>query len=204
MKKNVHNTPANIMTLPTNEVFKELSKFLSNLNGFRWRCRNSHDFEDVLQDALLKLWKRLLKRDADAPALLSQNGDQIKVCMSTLTAYSVGVMKNCLKDMARNRTNRKECCDGIAVEEFPNHSPSVFSVLEEKNFRRQLLDYLKGVLSDRDFNVATLWISGKKYHEIAAVMGISIGTISNVTTIVKKKIKTHFGSANGFLRYLNN
>jgi len=95
---------------------------------------------------------------------------------------------NALHNVARDKKRR-----GLTMIEYgevQNKARTGFAVLGERTTRDEAVEYISGMLTDRQYEALTLWVEGYNMIEIGEIMGITDGTAKSVLHTARNKIKT--------------
>ena len=142
------------------EVYEPLQRYL------RRRCAPD-DADEVLNDALLTMWRRLDDIPADAQL-----------------PWSYGVARRCLANHRRGSQRRLRLVDKASRAAAPDHSPTWTSQADA-----ELHDAL-GRLSEDDREVVRLWAWERlEPREIAEVLDTTANAVSLRLTKARKKLE---------------
>jgi RNA polymerase sigma-70 factor (ECF subfamily) len=121
-----------------------------------------HDAEEVVQEVFLSLFRHL----------------QLRKSRKNLRGWIFRVAHNlALKQLYANQRSYKETSDGTVVEEQFDPAPGPEEQLSSAQRRHRLLAVVHA-LPEADQGCLRLRAEGLRYREIAAVLGMSLGSVS--------------------------
>ena len=146
-----------------------------------WRIvRDSHDTEDVVQEALLHIVARLdeVRRHPNPTALI------LRICV------------NKALDHVRSRTSRNNAMDRLALLPEPASSTPARD-LAHVEYRQLILDFLR-TIPDREAEAITLHaLEEWNYAEVAAAMGCAESTVRVLVGRARERFREAFRSERG-------
>lgn len=153
-------------------VFKEHYQMLCS---FAFHYLKDHDeSEEVVQQVFFNLWK---------------NREQITVQKNVLGYLMQAVKNHCLNKIKKWKTEQGYVSSSVSEENTQRNTPydqAVSSELEKKVL--ELIDLLP---PERQKVFVMSRLQGKKYKEIAELLGISVKTVENQMGKALKYMRTH-------------
>jgi RNA polymerase sigma-70 factor (ECF subfamily) len=168
----VHSTPASVHSANPSEIEREVMSLFDQFRDSLLRYSLSfgislHDAEEVTQEVFLSLFRHL----------------QMGRSRRNLRGWIFRVAHNLsLKQRYANKNLYDKMAPGEAgAEQHSDPSPNPEEHLSSAQRQRRLLAVVQA-LPETDQNCIRLRAEGLRYREIAAVLGISLGTVSTSLT----------------------
>lgn len=154
------------------------SKLHASLSERLWRfafikCGNKAQADDLVQDAFIKLWDNCAK-----------------VAPEKAKSFLFTVTNNKFLNMAAHRKVVLEHA-ALAPRKVDNDSPE--DLLRQKEFYKKLQQAIASLSETQRTAFLLNRIEGKKYHEIAEMLDISIKAVEKRMSSALKKLRSEIG-----------
>jgi RNA polymerase sigma-70 factor (ECF subfamily) len=141
-------------------------------------CRNATDAEDLVQETLLRF-------------MLAFEGREVLPNARTCEAWMVTTLSNLFYDQCRKRKvqARGAMDPGISGEDLVEHEPAsmpVYDTVTDEQFAQALQ-----CLSPKLREAFELHVAGKKYQDIARILGVQLGTVAKRLHDARAKLREH-------------
>jgi RNA polymerase sigma-70 factor (ECF subfamily) len=135
-------------------------------------CVEKSEREDLVQEVFLKVYRNLHRYSAGY----------------AFSTWLYTVARNVCLDYTRKLKSVKSDLSGMRAGEIPVADSAVMSA--ENNELFEVLDRCIGTLSEKDRHIVFFhFYEGMKYKDIAAVMGIPLGTVKYRVFEIKEKLR---------------
>lgn len=150
------------------------------------------DFDDILQEGMLGLYKAIQSYDKNKNVNFSSYAS---LCIHRQIQSAVKVA-NSKKNLPLNAYFSINS-DG-SVETDDNYSPHIILVTKDRGAEKislakeqnsHVLEIIKANLNENQFKVLMLYLTGYSYMEIANIMDFKIKKVDNVIQTIKRKLK---------------
>ena len=150
------------------------------------------DFDDILQEGMLGLYKAIQNYDKDKNVNFSSFAS---LCIHRQIQSAVKVA-NSKKNLPLNAYFSINSDGSIDTDDL--HSPHIILVTKDRGAEKislvkeqnsQILNTIKSNLNDIQFKVLMLYLTGYSYMEIANIMDLKTKKIDNVIQTIKRKLK---------------
>lgn len=147
------------------------------------RVRSAEDAEDILQSTYLGAWEnRASYRGTAQPK-------------TWLTAIALNVMRNHLSRVSDYR---------FVVEPIDDHESALLDLrapercMSVKQTFLTVLEFMQGLSPDQQRMLELLFVDNVSYVEVAAALGIPVGTVRSRLSRLRSKLEKHFERKGGF------
>ena len=147
------------------------------------RVRSAEDAEDILQSTYLGAWEnRASYRGTAQPK-------------TWLTAIALNVMRNHLSRVSDYR---------FVVEPIDDHESALLDLrapersMSVKQTFLTGLEFMQGLSPDQQRMLELLFVDNVSYVEVAAALGIPVGTVRSRLSRLRSKLEKHFERKGGF------
>ena len=147
------------------DVFEELKPKL--LRYCAYRCGDPDAAEDIVQEAMVRLWRR----DADGPP-------------ADPAAWLFTTARHLILDRAKVAGNRRRLLAANPVRE--DEPEAADRALEREQERRRVREVL-GRMPERSREILMLRYSGFSYREIAARVGVAAGSVGTLLARAERR-----------------
>jgi len=164
---------------PNEDICKEavFSKVYNDYNREIWRfiyykCGDQAQADDLVQDAFIKLWKNCAKTPIQ----------KAKSFLYTITNNAF------LNEVAHKKVVLKYTQS--KVDRMNNESPEY--LLEEKEYQKKIEDAISDLTEGQRVAFLLNRIEGKKYTEIAELLGISVKAVEKRMSLALASLRQKF------------
>ena len=149
------------------KIYNEQSKHLYNLMYFK--CGDAARSSDFVQEAFVKLWKNCAKVSSDKAK-----------------SFLYTVAKNLfLNEVAHQKVVLKHA--QLQPHKVEHQSPQF--LLEEKQYRKKVQDAIAELTEAQRTAFLLNRIEGKKYHEIAEILDISVKAVEKRMSLALQSLR---------------
>lgn len=154
-----------------------IERFLPQIHFYADRYCAPSEREDAVQEATYALYSAVKNYDAQK---------------SSFSTFAVLCIKRSVISSAKRLKNRKIIPDELLspideAEITDSNSPE--KIFFDRESYKDLTDSIKLELSRLEYSVLQLFLSGKRYIEIADTLGISEKSVNNALLRIRKKLK---------------
>lgn len=140
------------------------------------RARFEHEVDDLVQDGLMALISAVSTYKADYGTKFSTYAN---TCIENR-------MKNSLSKT--NNDNKVLYHSNEFVDDFTDITPE--SILIEKEKTQELYSKIINILSEKEWNVFRLFLTGSTYDQMARQLNLPLKVVDNAMQRVRRKLKT--------------
>ncbi|HEX7682914.1 MAG TPA: RNA polymerase sigma factor [Trinickia sp.] len=147
------------------------------------RVRSAEDAEDILQSTYLGAWEnRASYRGTAQPK-------------TWLTAIALNVMRNHLSRASEYR---------FVLEPIDDHESELLDLrapercMSVKQTLLTVLEFVQGLSPDQQRMLELLFVDSVSYVDVAAALGIPVGTVRSRLSRLRSKLERHFERRRGF------
>ena len=179
---------------------RALATLLDKYRGFARSKARSYflvgaDREDIIQEGMIGLYKAVRDYNPDLQTSFRAFAElcvtrQIITAIKTATRQKHGPLNNYVSFSRPVLTDDEgERCLGDMLPMLTVSDPADLVISAERI--RALQQHFDDVLSDLEAEVLRLYVDGKSYQEIAAVLQRHVKSIDNALQRIKRKLDTH-------------
>lgn len=132
--------------------------------------------EDLVQEVLVKLWNKAASYDPKHAAV---------------NTWVFTIARNTRIDMIRKANRHEFALDADEIFDMEDeNTPELHDQVAQKQYEKEVKSYLSELSSDQAHIVAKVYMEGKSHSQIAAEMGLPLGTVKSRVRLAMIKLKS--------------
>lgn len=132
--------------------------------------------EDLVQEVLVKLWNKAASYDPKHAAV---------------NTWVFTIARNTRIDMIRKANRHEFALDADEIFDMEDeNTPELHEQVAQRQYEKEVKGYLSALSSDQAHIVAKVYMEGKSHSQIAAEMGLPLGTVKSRVRLAMIKLKS--------------